>query len=136
MKKRMNRSTARAHAMKLVYEWEMGGEGGEETRLNLLEVKPDETEYAFMNALYEGVVAERERIDALIAEYARGWSLDRLSRVDLAILRVGAYELTSGANPPAIVINEAVELANTFSGDKAGPFVNGVLGSIARSEKI
>ena len=131
----MNRSTARAHAMKLVYEWEMGGEGGDETRLNLLEVKPDETEYAFMNALYEGVLTEQARIDALIAEYARGWSLDRISRVDLAILRVGAYELTCGENPPAIVINEAVELANTFSGDKAGPFVNGVLGSIARSVK-
>ncbi len=132
----MNRSTARAHAMKLVYEWEMGGEGGEETRLNLLEVKPDETEYAFMNALFDGVVKERERLDALIAEYARGWSLDRLSRVDLAILRLGAYELSRGENPPPIVINEAVELANIYSGDKAGPFINGVLGSIARSGKI
>ena len=132
----MNRSTARAHAMKLVYEWEMGGEGGEETRLNLLEVKPDEAEFGFMNALYDGVVAEHEKLDALIAEYARGWSLDRLSRVDLAILRVGAYELSCKENPPAIVINEAVELANLYSGDKAGPFVNGVLGSIARSGKI
>jgi N utilization substance protein B len=131
----MNRSTARAHAMKLVYEWEMGGEGGEETRLNLLEVKPDETEYAFMDALYDGVVAEHEKLDALISEYARGWSLDRLSRVDLAILRLGAYELLRKENPPAIVINEAVELANAYSGDKAGPFVNGVLGSIARSGK-
>ncbi len=132
----MNRSTARAHAMKLVYEWEMGGEGGEATRLNLLEVKPDETEYAFMNALVDGVVLEHESLDALIAAYSRGWTLDRLSRVDLAILRIGAYELSHKENPPAIVINEAVELANTYSGDKAGPFVNGVLGSIARSGKI
>lgn len=132
----MNRTTARAHAMKLVYEWEMGGEGGEETRLNLLEVTPEETEYAFMNALFEGVVADHEKFDQLIAEYAHGWSLDRLSRVDLAILRLGAYELAQKENPPAIVINEAVELANVYSGDKAGPFVNGVLGSIARSGKI
>ena len=132
----MNRTTARAHAMKLVYEWEMGGEGGEDTRLNLLEVTPDESEYAFMNALFEGVVADREKLDGLIAEYAHGWSLDRLSRVDLAILRIGAYELSQKQNPPPIVINEAVELANVFSGDKAGPFVNGVLGSIARSGKI
>ena len=122
--------------MKLVYEWEMGGEGGEATRLNLLEVQPDETECDFMNALFGGVVAEYEKLDALISEYARGWSLDRLSRVDLAILRLGAYELLHKENPPAIVINEAVELANVFSGDKAGPFVNGVLGSIARSGKI
>lgn len=132
----MNRSTARAHAMKLIYEWEMGGEGGEETRRNLLEVVPEEIEYAFMDALYDGVVAEHEKLDVLISEYARGWSLDRLSRVDLAILRLGVYELSRKVNPPAIVINEAVELANNYSGDKAGPFVNGVLGSIARSGKI
>lgn len=132
----MNRSTARAHAMKLVYEWEMGGEGGEETRRNLLEVTPGEPESAFMDGLFEGVVAAREKVDALIAEYARGWALDRLSRVDLAILRLGVYELSRKENPPAIVINEAVELANVYSGDKAGPFVNGVLGSIARSGKL
>ncbi|MGI6239573.1 MAG: transcription antitermination factor NusB [Christensenellales bacterium] len=132
----MNRTTARAHAMKLVYEWEMGGDGGEDTRLNLLEVAPGEAESAFMNALYEGVVADREKIDDLIAEFAHGWSLDRLSRVDLSILRIAAYELSTKKNPPAIVINEAVELANIYSGDKAGPFINGVLGSIARSGKI
>jgi N utilization substance protein B len=132
----MNRTTARAHAMKLVYEWEMGGDGGEDTRLNLLEVAPGEAESAFMNALYEGVVADREKIDDLIAEFAHGWSLDRLSRVDLSILRIAAYELSTKKNPPAIVINEAVELANVYSGDKAGPFINGVLGSIARSGKI
>lgn len=132
----MNRTVARAHAMKLVYEWEMGGDGGDETRFNMLEIKNDEPEIDFMNALFEGVVDTHDKLDALITEYSHGWSLERLSRVDLAILRIATYELSTKQNPAPIVINEAVELANTYSGDKAGPFVNGVLGSIARSGKI
>lgn len=132
----MNRRTARAHAMKLIYEWEMGGDGGEDTRLNLLGVQPDEQEseyFEYMNRMYDGVVAHQEEIDGKIAEFARGWSMDRIVRVDLAILRLGTYELMLGEIPAGVVINEAVTLANTYSTDKAGTFINGVLGSIARS---
>ena len=129
----MDRRTARAHAMKLIYEWEMGGEGGEDTRLNLLGVQPDEQESEYMNRMYDGVVAHREEIDGKIAEFARGWSIDRIVRVDLAILRLGTYELMLGEIPAGVVISEAVTLANTYSTDKAGTFINGVLGSIARS---
>ena len=89
----MERRTARAHAMKLIYEWEMGGSGGEDTRLNLLGVQPDESEADYMNKLFEGVVANVESIDARIQEFARGWTLDRITRVDLAILRLGVYEM-------------------------------------------
>ena len=129
----MDRRTARAPAMKLIYEWEMGGEGGEDTRLNLLGVQPDEQESEYMNRMYDGVVAHREEIDGKIAEFARGWSMDRIVRVDLAILRLGTYELMLGEIPAGVVISEAVTLANTYSTDKAGTFINGVLGSIARS---
>lgn len=129
----MDRRTARAHAMKLIYEWEMGGEGGEDTRLNLLGVQPDEQESEYMNRMYDGVVAHREEIDGKIAEFARGWSMDRIVRVDLAILRLGTYELMLEEIPAGVVISEAVTLANTYSTDKAGTFINGVLGSIARS---
>ena len=132
----MNRSTARAHAMKLVYEWEMGGDGGEETRFNLLEVSSEEAEYGFMNDIYEGVVENKEKLDALISEFARGWSLDRLSRVDLAILRVAVYELMAKEIPAAAVVSEALTLASEYSGEKATSFINGVLGSISRSGKI
>lgn len=128
----MDRRAARAQAMKLIYEWEMGGDGGEETRLNLLEVRPGEAESDFMNRMFEGVVARVEEIDRQIAAFARGWTLERITRVDLAILRLGAYELLLGEVPAGVVINEAVALANTYSTDKAGPFVNGVLGNIAR----
>ena len=129
----MDRKTARAQAMKLIYEWEMGGDGGEETRIELLEIKPGESESDFMNAVFDGVQAHTEEIDAKLSGFVRGWSMDRVTRVDLAILRLAAYELMYTKTAPGVVINEAVELANQYSTDKAGAFVNGVLGSLSRS---
>ncbi len=131
----MDRKIARAHAMKLIYEWEMGGDGGEETRLNLLGVEPGERESEYMNRMFEGVVAQQEELDQRIARHLRGCTIERISRVDLAILRLGAYELSVGEVPAGIVINEAVELANQYSADKAGSFINGVLGSLSRAEE-
>ncbi len=128
----MDRTTARAHAMKLVYEWEMGGDGGEDTRLNLLEVKPNEDETDYMNRMFEGVVNRSNEIDERLKRYLRGWSLDRLTRVDLAILRLAVYELMLREQPEAVIINEAVELANQYSTEKAGAFINGVLGNLWR----
>ncbi|MGN1005961.1 MAG: transcription antitermination factor NusB [Aristaeellaceae bacterium] len=128
----MDRKSARAHAMKLIYEWEMGGDGGEDTRLNLLGVAPGENESEYMNRMFEGVVANAEELDAHIAAHLRGWTIERISKVDLAILRLGAYELMLKEVPAGIAINEAVELANQYSADKAGAFINGVLGSLSR----
>ena len=130
----MDRKMARAHAMKLIYEWEMGGDGGDETRINLLGVEPGERESQFMNRIFEGVVVNEEKLDAGIAAHLRGWTIERISKVDLAILRLAAYELMLGELPAGIIINEAVELANQYSSDKAGSFINGVLGSLARAD--
>ena len=129
----MDRKTARAQAMKLIYEWEMGGEGGDATFENLLEITPGEKEFDFMNALVEGVKANVEAIDGELSAFVRGWSLDRLTRVDLAILRIATWELTQAETSERVVINEAVELANQYSTDKAGGFINGVLGNLGRS---
>ncbi len=131
----MDRKIARAHAMKLIYEWEMGGDGGEDTRINLLGVETGENESEFMNRMFEGVVANQEELDQRISAYLRSWTIERLSKVDLAILRLGAYELMLGEVPVGIVINEAVELANQFSSEKAGSFINGVLGNMSRTEE-
>ena len=130
----MDRKTARAHAMKLIYEWEMGVDGGDETRLNLLEIEPGERESEYMNRMFTGVVEHVDEIDQKISAFARGWTIERIMRVDLAILRLGVFELSLGEVPAGVVINEAVELANEFSTDKAGAFINGVLGNISRSE--
>ena len=129
----MNRATARTHAMKLIYEWEMGGEGGEETRLNLLGAQPGEEEYAFMERMFQGVVENVAALDESIEKNARGWKLERISKVDLAILRLAAYEMSLGKTNENIVISEAVEMARQYSGEKSPQFVHGVLGGISRS---
>lgn len=129
----MNRVTARTHAMKLIYEWEMGGEGGEDTRIDLLGVQPGEEESAFMERMFSSVVENAAEIDRRIEENACGWKLERISRVDLAILRLATCELMQGRTPQAVVINEAVEMARQYSGEKSPQFVHGVLGSISRS---
>ena len=87
----MDRKIARAHAMKLIYEWEMGGDGGEDPRINLLGVETGENESEFMNRMFEGVVANQEELDQRISKHLRSWTIERLSKVDLAILRLGAY---------------------------------------------
>ncbi len=131
----MDRSKARACAVKLVYEWDMGGDGGEETLINLLEIQPDERETDFMTALFDGVRGHRDELDQLIAGHLReGWSLERIARVDHAILLVAAYELRYTDLKDSIVINEAIEVAKEYSTDKAAPFINGVLGSISREK--
>ena len=130
----MDRTGARAAAMKLIYEWEMGGDGGEDTRLNLLEIQPDDENKPYVDELVAGVQAHADEVDRLISAHAIGWSLERITRVDLAILRLAAYEMKFGGTPSAVAIDEAVEMAKKYSTEKAGTFINGVLGAIMRSE--
>jgi N utilization substance protein B len=86
-----------------------------------------------MNRLFDGVVENVEAIDEKLTPFLKGWTLNRVTRVDLAILRLAVYELMLGETPTGAVVNEAVELANQFSTDKAGGFVNGVLGNLGRA---
>lgn len=131
----MKKHDARVNAMKLVYEQEMGGCGGLETIEGLMEVNPEEGGTDTMFSLYNGVMENQESLDEWISGYLVNWTIDRISRVDLAILRVAAYELQKGELPAGIVINEAVEIAKEYSTDKAGRFVNGVLGNMMRGQQ-
>ncbi|GAB3879678.1 hypothetical protein GCM10029964_032500 [Kibdelosporangium lantanae] len=82
--------------------------------------------------LVEGVQAHLSRIDELLAEHSEGWTLDRMPAVDLAVLRLGLYELLWAADvPDPVAIDEAVQLAKTLSTDDSPRFVNGLLGRIA-----
>lgn len=91
---------------------------------------PPPDDYA--TVLLEGVVANRERIDGLLTEHAEGWTLDRMPFVDLAILRLGVYELLWAQDvPDPVAIDEAVQLAKSLSTDDSPRFVNGVLGRLA-----
>jgi transcription antitermination protein NusB len=92
--------------------------------------QPPPSDYA--TTLLEGVVAHRERIDELLTEHSEGWTLDRMPYVDLAILRLGVYELLWATDVPDVVaVDEAVALARTLSTDDSPRFVNGVLGRLA-----
>ena len=78
--------------------------------------------------LVEGVVAHRERIDELLATYAEDWTLERMPPVDLAVLRIGVFELLWCDDvPDPVVVSEAVELATSLSTDESPRFVNGLL---------
>jgi N utilization substance protein B len=91
---------------------------------------PAPNDYA--TTLVEGVAEHRERIDELLTEHAEGWTLDRMPFVDLAVLRLGVYELLWASDvPDPVAIDEAVQLARSLSTDDSPRFVNGVLGRLA-----
>ena len=86
----------------------------------------------FARALVEGVLANRERLDALISEASSHWRLDQMGKVDRVVLRIAVYEIAIDREVPVkAAINESIELAKTFSGEESGRFVNGVLGKVA-----
>lgn len=85
---------------------------------------------AYTVRLVEGVEASRGRIDAILGAKAIGWPVSRMSPVDRNVLRVGVFELLGEDVPPAVAIDEAVEVAKHFSGEEAARFVNGVLGAV------
>jgi N utilization substance protein B len=86
----------------------------------------------FTTELVAGVEEERDDLDILIGETAKGWSVDRMAVVDRAILRLAVYELLHRPDTPlAVGIDEAVGAANELSTEDSGRFVNGVLGRIA-----
>ena len=79
---------------------------------------------------------EHAAIDTVLHSHVAGWSLERLGTLERAILRLAAYELLWEPEvPEAVAIDEAVELAKRFCSDEAAALVNGVLGSVAASEK-
>ena len=85
----------------------------------------------------EGVQEHRARIDEILAEYAEGWTIDRMPDVDRAVLRLGVYELLWRDDvPDAVVIDEAVELAKSLSTDESPRFVNGVLARVLRDRAV
>ncbi len=130
----MDRTSARAAAMKLLYEWEMGGDGGEDTIVGMLEIQPGEKETEYMEKLYAGVKENVAALDETVEKFAVGWKLDRIMRVDLTILRLAIYELNYAGLTEAVAVNEALELARAYSTPEAVTFINGVLGSMIRSK--
>ena len=80
--------------------------------------------------LTQEVLKNKEKLDGQIQKAAPQWPIDKLNRIDLAILRLAVYELEGGETPPKVVIDEAVELAKEYGGESSSSFINGVLGTI------
>jgi N utilization substance protein B len=131
------RHRARELAIQWLYQWEIGAIDLDEVfdRERQVELRPpDGPRDRFAEALVRGTAENLARIDPLIAEHANNWRLERLAVVDRLILRLATYELLYAADTPhAVVMDEALELARTFSSDAAVPFVNGVLDAIHRT---
>jgi N utilization substance protein B len=88
----------------------------------------------FAGQLVRGVIANREKLDAILAESSEHWKVEQMAKVDRIVLRIAVYEITIDRNVPTkAAINESIELAKTFSGEEAGRFVNGILGRVAAS---
>ena len=80
-----------------------------------------------------GIVPELPDIDEKIAKAAPEWPIDKIARIDLAILRLAAYEmLIAKSEPPKVIIDEAIELAKSFGNENSSRFINGVLGSLLK----
>ena len=91
----------------------------------------------FSRELAEGVEAHRQELDDAIARNAKGWALDRISPLDLNIMRVALYEATHRDDiPMEVALDEAIELAKEYSGADAPGFINGVLGAAVREREV
>lgn len=81
------------------------------------------------------ILAQKDKLDKLISDAAPQWPLDKLNKIDLAILRLAVYELENDDTPPKVVIDEAVELAKEYGSESSSSFINGVLGTIYKEEE-
>ncbi|MBQ9228652.1 MAG: transcription antitermination factor NusB [Eubacterium sp.] len=130
----MRRTKQREQAFFLIFEEQFsGGEPAEAVQLYSENVE-ELGEYAV--ALFQGVCANREAIDEIIAANLKGWKLYRVSKVNLSILRLAVYEIFYDSEiPDSVAINEAVELAKKYSGPEDSGFINGVLGAVVRGKE-
>lgn len=133
-----SRRHAREAALKTLYLWEVGQVTAQQAIGSYFrehDPKADEDVKAFASELVFGTSNEKNDLDAALEPHLTGWRLDRLAILDRLILRMGLWELRHHADtPPAVVINEAMELARTFTSEDAVKFINGVLDA-ARSSK-
>jgi N utilization substance protein B len=130
----MGRRAAREIAMKLVYQLDIQKDSREEQiRQTLEQENLTENDTNYITDVVEGVFKNVEQIDRTIETYSKGWKLSRISKVDLSILRLSIYEISFREDIPFNVsVNEAVELAKSYSGEESSSFMNGILGKVSK----
>lgn len=131
----MARIAARYAAVQLVFEQMFDGIGGDTTLHDLIGFEPEADDGAYIAKLVEGVTAHTEELDEIISKYLRGWTIDRISKVAVAVLRTAIWEILYTKDvSPSIIINEAVDFAKRYDSPQAGKFINGLLASVVNEE--
>ncbi len=131
-----NRRQARSLALQALYELDCTRHSVADVMAARLEEQPISEELRlFAYKLVNGVLAYKDRLDAVIHTHAPEWPLNQMAIVDRNILRMAIYEFAIwGETPIKVAINEAIELAKDFGSDSASRFINGVLGALATRE--
>ena len=132
----MNRSAMRENAFKLVYSLEIQQEENLKEQIDLFfesnSITDEETK-KYIKDVILGIKKEEDNIQNYIEQNLKSdWKLNRISKMDLSILKVAIYEIKYNQIPYKIAINEAVELAKKYGEDKSKNFVNGILASIVK----
>jgi N utilization substance protein B len=130
------RRKGREAALQLLYQIELSGDRSETAVRDFWSTRsePPADERDFAERLVGDVLSRLEGIDSMISACADNWQIDRMSRMDLSVLRIGVGELTdeAGGVPAEVVVNEAVDIARRYCDANAPAFINGVLDRVAR----
>lgn len=132
----MNRSAMREQAFKLIYSLEIQNENDLKETIDLyIETNDleDKNAQKYIKEIVTGIKEKDEEIIKLISKNLKeNWKIERISKINLAILKLAIYEIKYTETPFKVVINEAVELAKSYGEDSSKNFVNGVLASIVK----
>jgi N utilization substance protein B len=135
----MGRRASRETAMKLLYQPEIRKTDDREQQIiqALEEGTFSDNDRRYINDVINGVYNNIFHIDSLIEKHSKGWKVNRISKVDLSILRLSIYEICYREDIPySVSVNEAVELAKKYSSEDSGSFVNGILSKIPKLKEI
>ncbi len=131
----MKRRKAREHALQILFQLDIRKEKPSAAVLKHFwsEYHPDEEIKTFAEELVKGTYKHFVKINGLIHQCAKNWSLDRMAVVDRNVLRMAIYEILYRMDiPSSVTINEAIEIAKKYGTDESGAFVNGILDRVAR----
>lgn len=129
-----NRSELREIIMKIMYQVNMFEESNLDYNLNDLIKEQLEVENDFINETIDGIIKNKEKINSLANKYLKDWTMERLNKVDQAIISIGIYELMYTDTPSIVAINEAIELSKKYSDDAVTKMINGILDKIFHEE--
>ena len=135
MAKKQTRSEARAAAFTQIFQLNQQGDNKGEMMEHLLNAIPEcEDNLGYIQSVINGVDEKQSELDELISQHLKkGWTLRRISKVALSILRLAVYEMKYVDDvPQKVAINEAVNLAKEYGGEEDAKFINGVLGAIVK----